>query len=474
MYGGYGGGSATAGGSSQSSSSGVENNPYLTPNADSTGLGSIYGSYGNSQAGSEQPSAGANDPYGGSYLSNTGDSVPPPIYPYNIGGGAGSTSSSDDSQGGDDNPNYSYSFPLAGSDPYENTDDDQPSEVPNVQDGGQESSQWTYNYDSQPRSDSEQLPYSFPLPGYGSSEADNTTEDSQSAGVVPVDDDSVPSYESVYGSQQPSYPLQNEVSEDSGWQAVTNDSYPLPVNSEPSAASQLPSEPVIPEVLPHLENTPNVQATEQVNIQTPEKLPDLRLDKRRLISHFFLDTQTVQSLLCARGEGCLASTANGAHLQSKRRLLRFETTVHNDGEVDFYPAMKKEDWIWHACHNHSHSMGVFTYYDLLDENRQKVAEGHKASFCLEDSECVGGAKKKFDCLKGHQGISPGCMDIYKAGIDCQWIDITDVVLGEYTLQVLTNPQRLVPESNWANNGIECKVLIKRFTADIWGCKETSV
>ena len=83
---------------------------------------------------------------------------------------------------------------------------------------------------------------------------------------------------------------------------------------------------------------------------------------------------------------------------------------------------------------------VFAHFDILDSTGARVAEGHKASFCLEDNHCKG-VEPKYDCENyGAQGITAGCKDIYYYNIDCLWIDVTELPLGTYTFKMAINPE----------------------------------
>lgn len=55
-------------------------------------------------------------------------------------------------------------------------------------------------------------------------------------------------------------------------------------------------------------------------------------------------------------------------------------------------------------YRHYHSMEVFATFNIFDHLGEKVAEGHKASFCLEDNQCNPGVKRKYACANyGDQG-----------------------------------------------------------------------
>jgi hypothetical protein len=128
-------------------------------------------------------------------------------------------------------------------------------------------------------------------------------------------------------------------------------------------------------------------------------------------------------------------------------------------------------------HNHWHFAAAARYELVLPGGATRLSD--KVGFCMFDSYYSStyfapnymGSGPNTWCAPGdpgaifvREGLSPGKADRYKSTVADQWIDVTGLDPGHYTLKATVNPLGYVDESNGSNNVVSEDRVIPGTTA----------
>jgi hypothetical protein len=154
-------------------------------------------------------------------------------------------------------------------------------------------------------------------------------------------------------------------------------------------------------------------------------------------------------------------TREGARMIARQRIFRPNGKIARDRRIGYFK--------YHDPHRHWHLMHV-ARYTLLDQSGEVVGMSDKVSFCLMDTDHVfpdlpgspadrkyGPCPKRRSVKRLKAGISVGWQDIYDADLPGQYVDVTGLPAGEYTLRCEVDPNRRLTEKSRANNRAEVTV-----------------
>jgi hypothetical protein len=186
-------------------------------------------------------------------------------------------------------------------------------------------------------------------------------------------------------------------------------------------------------------------------------MPDLTVDAQRFVAQMEIVDRYFAPDDCALAEGVVGGSGY-------RRLLRFDTVVMNRGGGDLVVGDRSDPdnpyaayFVYHACHGHYH-IKDFSLYELRTSDGTQVVTGVKQGFCFEDSFKYedGGKSHGYDC--DYQGITAGWGDWYYKQLVGQWIDITGVPEGDYSVRVTVNSGNIFDEGeNRYPNVVETRI-----------------
>lgn len=174
---------------------------------------------------------------------------------------------------------------------------------------------------------------------------------------------------------------------------------------------------------------------------------DFVVDKKKLGTYDIV-YKNFEPNSCAIQEACVKGPG-------VRRLLRFSGATKNIGDTDLTFGSETEmektnQFHYNACHKHYHMDG-YAQYSLGKPGKAPIA-GSKQSFCVQGTDRTRNDantpfNSEFDCQ--NQGINAGWEDEYFIGLDCQWVDITDLpITGEseqFQLSMEVNTEKLLCE-----------------------------
>jgi len=201
------------------------------------------------------------------------------------------------------------------------------------------------------------------------------------------------------------------------------------------------------------DNGGNVKTSSPVNVSViTTQLPDLIIWASSA-TNYQVATQSFLATDCAVIEGMIQA--------GTRKLLKFTTETRNIGTTDWYLGnpVGNPAFVYAPCHAHYH-FNNFMSYELHYSNGQLAAFGNKVGFCLTDSlrwDPTANPTPKYGC--SNQGIQKGWGDIYTYVTSGQWIDITGLPDGYYTLKMTVNPLRIIAESDYSNDAVQIPITI---------------
>ncbi|MDV6014352.1 lysyl oxidase family protein [Haloechinothrix sp. LS1_15] len=221
-----------------------------------------------------------------------------------------------------------------------------------------------------------------------------------------------------------------------------------------------------------LVGTATVPAGDSAAAPSTAVLPNLVADPvTRVIATTYSDDAGTRALLRYdgfvhnQGPGTLeirGSSRKGDEMTEVRQRVYDSTGGSQDRLNSPAPRMLYETADGHH-HWHLHSAASFALWDA--DRSTEIVPSQKVGFCLVDSERVGsGPDEPRYTVSGSNfceqhtpeastvimGVSPGWRDVYHRWLAFQWVDVSDVPPGEYSLRSDVDPDGVIIEGDGDN------------------------